>query len=59
MISVYFNYWCMEDVSFQSLLDGPCIHTYRELYKGLILKPEPGLSPKSQARTRLEPDNNF
>jgi len=43
----------MEDVLFQSLLVAPHIHTHTELEKGLILKPEPGPSSKSQARHLL------
>jgi len=46
----------VEDVSFQSPFVGPCLHTYTELLKGLIWKPEPGPSPKSQARSRLGTD---
>jgi len=49
----------MKDVSFQSPLVGPCLHTRKELRKGFILKPEAGPSPKSQARTRLESDIYF
>jgi len=48
----------MEDVSFQSPLV-PCIHSHTELQKDLIMKPEPGPSPKSQTRTLLEPDIYF
>jgi len=50
MISTYFYCWRVEDVpSFQFPLVGPCLQTHTELQKGLILKPEPGPSPKSQA----------
>jgi len=56
MISIYIYCWWVEDVSFQSPLVDSCIHTHTELWKGLILKPEPGRSPKSQAQTRLELD---
>jgi len=34
-------------------------YTHTELQKGLILKPEPGRNPKTQARTRLEPEIYF
>jgi len=40
-------------------LFGPCLHTHTELENGLILKPEPVPSPKSQARTGFEPDIYF
>jgi len=59
MISIYFYCLWVEEVSFQSPLVGPCMHTHTELQKGLILKPEPGPGPKSQARTRIEPDIYF
>jgi len=42
----------VEEVSFQTPLVAPCIHTHTELQKDLILEPEPGPSPKSQAQTR-------
>ena len=58
-ISIHFYCWWLQDVSFQSPLDGPCLHTQTELYKGLILKPEPDPSPKSQAQTRLQPHIYF
>jgi len=57
---VDFNIFLLLDVpSFQSPLVGPCLHTHTEFKKGLILKPERGPSPKSQARTRFEPDSYF
>jgi len=59
MISSYIYCWWVEDASLKSPFVGPCIHTHTELWKGLILKPEIGRSPKSQARTRLEPDIYF
>jgi len=31
MISIYFYCWWVEDVSFQSPLVGPCLHTHTEL----------------------------
>ena len=46
MISIYIYCCWVENVSFQSPLVEPCIHTHTELYKGLIF----------EARTRLEPD---
>ena len=59
MISTYFYCWWVEDVSFQSPLVGPCKHTQAELWNGLILKPKPDTSPKSQAQTGLELDIYF
>ena len=50
MISICFYCWWVEDISYQSPVVGPCIHTHAELQKGLILKPEPSPSPKPQAR---------
>jgi len=48
----------MEGVSFQTLLL-PRAYIAAQLQKDVILKPEPGRSPKSQTRTRLEPDIYF
>jgi len=58
VISIYFYCWWMEDVSFQTpFLPPPYIAT--QLQKDVILKPESRPSPKSQTRTRLEPDIYF
>ena len=60
MISVYFTVGgCRMRPFFQSPLVGPCLHTHTELQKGHMLKPEPGASPKSQDRTRIESDILF
>jgi len=52
MISIYFYCWWVQDVSFQSTLVVSCIHTHTELWKGLILTPEPGSSPTCIFETR-------
>jgi len=54
MISIYFYCWWVEDVSFQSPLVGPCLHTHTD-YKRASFR---SLNP-ARARTRLEPDICF
>ena len=69
MISFYFYCWWVEDVSFQSPLVGPCIHTHIELYKGLTFKPEaapgrnhkpkPAWSPTFIIEARFRPESQI